>query len=99
MAEDHLTTEKAEKRVKSIEKHLESLQHAADFLNNLAHHHYDCEEKTANLSIDTLHYFECIMGLAVDTISAELGLLKYAGRPYAEAYIRKPQVASEGGVS
>lgn len=96
MAENHLTTEQAEKRVKSIKEHLESLHHAANFLNNLTNHLNELQEKTADLSLDTLNYFACIMDMAVNTISAELGMLKYEGRPHAEAYMRKPQ-APEGG--
>jgi Na+/phosphate symporter len=99
MAENHLTTEKAEKRIKAITDHLESLQHAADFLENLANHKHDCEEETVSLSIDTLYFFRSIMDMAVDTISAELGLLKYAERPEGKAYVRSPQAAPEGGVS
>ena len=88
MSLNHFTTEKAEKRVESIKKHLKNLQDAADFLNNLANHQYDCQEKTADLSTDTLHYFGCIMDMAVDAISGELGMLNYEGRPHAEAYVR-----------
>jgi hypothetical protein len=89
-----------EERVKSIKEHLETLQHASDFLYTLAHHKDACEEETANLSTDTLYLLGSIMGMAVDTISAELGMLKYEGKPHAEAYVRAPQAAGpEGGAA
>jgi hypothetical protein len=98
MAEkDSTTKEKAEKRVKVIEDHLQSLQGASDFMCNLIHYKQDCEEETATLSIDTLEFLRCIVDMAVDTISGELGLLKYAGRPEAKAYARSPQATPEGG--
>jgi hypothetical protein len=86
-----------EERVKTFKEHLESLQHAADFLRNLANHQYDCEHKTADLSLDTLYYFGAIMDMAVDSFSSELGLLQYEGRPESFAYVPKPQAAPEGG--
>jgi hypothetical protein len=100
--EVHVMAEKsyhktAEERARSIEDHLKNLQSASGFLSNLANHKYDCQEKTAEFSIDSLYYFGCIMDMAADTISAELGLLKYAGRPDAFAYIPKPQAAAQGG--
>ena len=50
------------------------------------------------MSLDDIGYFAAIMDMAVDTISAELGMLKYEGKPHAEAYVRKPQAAVQGGV-
>jgi hypothetical protein len=88
-----------EERVKTIEEHLKNLQSASDFLRSLANHEYDCQEKTANLSLDTLYYFGAIMDMAVDSFSSELGLLKYEGRAESFAYVPKPQAAPEGGAA
>lgn len=97
MSLQNSTTEAAEKTVRTIKEHLERLQRASAFMICLANYKDDCEEKTANLSIDTLGFFGGIMDMAVDTISSELGLLEYAGRPQAKAYVRSPQAVPEGG--
>ena len=89
----------AEERVRSIEEHLKNLQTASAFLIWLANYKTDCEHRTAIMSVDNLSSFGCIMNMAVDTISAELGMLKYKGKPHAEAYVRKPQAAPEGGAA
>jgi hypothetical protein len=81
----------AEERVESIREHLKTLQHGSDFLLILAKHKNGCEIDPVELSVDTLFFFANIMGMAVDTLSAELGVLKYEGKPHAEAFVRKPQ--------
>jgi hypothetical protein len=97
MAKLDITTE-AGKRERSIEEHLENLDRVSKFLNSMANHEEACEEDTVNLSTDTLFYVAAVMDMAVDTLSAELGLGRFADKPEAKVFIRKAQ-AREGGVS
>ena len=97
MAEQDSNT-KALKRVESIEKHLRNLQISANHFLSLYHYCREAEHEAFSLSLDDIGFFHGIMDMAVDTISAELGMLKYEGKPHAEAYVRKPQAAPEGGV-
>lgn len=86
----------AGKRERSIEEHLESLDRASKFLNSLANHEEECQEDTVKLSTDTLFYVAAIMDMAVDTLSAELGLARYADRSgEAIVFIRKRPEASD----
>lgn len=96
MAKQDFTTE-ALKRVRSIEKHLHNLQSSANHFLSLYHYCQEAEHEAFSLSLDDIGFFHGIMDMAVDTISAELGMLKYEGRPGAEAYVRKPQAKAEGG--
>jgi hypothetical protein len=96
MSEQDSNTKAAE-RIEIIAKGLEKLQHASDFLCTLAKFKNECETDPVELSVDTLFFFANIMGIAVDTISAELGMLKYEGKPQAEAYVRKPQAGAPEG--
>lgn len=89
----------AEERVKSIEKHLHNLQKSADHLLSVYHYCRECEHVDFSLSLDDIGYFHGVIDMAVDTISAELGMLKYEGKPHAEAYVRKPQAEAQGGES
>lgn len=86
----------AEERVKSIEKHLRNLQSSADHFLSLYHYCQEAEHEAFSLSLDDIGFFQGIMDMAVDTISAELGMLKYEGRPHAEAFTRKSQAAAQG---
>jgi hypothetical protein len=88
--------EKGEERIESIKKHLHDLQNAANHLLALRDFCEDAEIKHFGLSLDHIDYFFGVMDMASDTISAELGLLKYEGRPRAEAFIRKPNAGQEG---
>jgi hypothetical protein len=96
MAEKDSTT-KALKRVESIEKHLRNLQSSANHFLSLYHYCREADHEAFSLSLDDIGFFQGIMDMAVDTISAELGMLKYEGKPHAEAYVRKPQAAPKGG--
>jgi hypothetical protein len=96
MAENDLSTV-ALKKVSSIEKHLNNLQSAAQHLLSLYHYCQEAQHEDHTLSLDDLNYFHGVMDMAVDTISSELGLLKYADSPSAEAYVRKPQPPAQGG--
>lgn len=88
-----------EERVKSIEKHLHNLQSSANHFLSLYHYCREAEHEAFSLSLDDIGFFHGIMDMAIDTISAELGMLKYEGKPHAEAYVRKPQAAAEGGAA
>ena len=94
MSLKNLTVE-SEKRVKSITEHLERLDRYSKFLFTLMDHKYKLEEDTISMSLDVLEAFAIGMDMAVDSISAELGLCRYEGRPGADAYILKPQDGQE----
>jgi hypothetical protein len=81
----------AEERVKSIEEHLKKLQSSADHFLSLYHYCREADHEAFSLSLDDIGFFHGIMDMAVDTISAELGMLKYEGKPQAEAFVRQPQ--------
>ncbi|RJR42290.1 MAG: hypothetical protein C4567_07600 [Deltaproteobacteria bacterium] len=88
MAEEHLTP-KAKQKITQITDHLKTLDRYSKFLDTLAGHQEALEEKTVNLSLDTIEAIASAMSMAVDAISAELGLDRYEGRPEADAYVLK----------
>jgi len=97
MGEKHLTP-KTEEKIREITDHLERLDRYSKFLYTLAGYQDELEKDSINMSLDTLEAFAGAMSLTVETLSAELGLLEYKGRPTAEVYILKPQ-AGQGGAA
>ncbi len=97
MSLKNLTTKTAEERVESIEKHLRNLQNSANHFLSLYHYCRDAEHEAFSLSLDDIGYFHGIMSMAVDTLSAELGMLKYEGKPHAEAFVLRPQAPAQEG--
>lgn len=89
----------AKERVQSIEKHLHNLQSSANHFLSLYHYCREAEHEAFSLSLDDIGFFHGIVSMAVDTISAELGMLEYEGKPLAEAFVRRPQAAAEGGAA
>jgi hypothetical protein len=99
MAVLDISTE-AGKRERSLVEHLQNLDRASNFLSDLSNHHYECKQEAVSMSLDVLNYLACIMDMAMDTISAELGLYRYPDRPQAKVFIRKPQAPEgQGGES